>query len=267
MAASTKSYINLEGRTFDEPPPGFWYNLATRRRVTKLPAEGYILHDQPRVTGTQVMIKAFLDNNQVQSPDDHELEYHPGTTDVTKIPDHYLNQLVDFTLTGLKVKAKVLHVVDGDTLDLAFFVPAQDLGAVYQSTKGRSKVATPTRRALTFAADVGFFTRMRVRLYGIDTAEKTTHKGKIAKQLLEGWVLDCKMLVYATFLDFDKYGRLLADIFQDAKRTKNVRDHLLDFRHPCLGCVAMPYDGGKKTPWPKTPPRYEEEITRNQPSR
>lgn len=181
--------------------------------------------------------------------------YYPTSTDIADVPVPELEGLCEFTLTGLNVKAKVLHVVDGDTLDLAFFVPMTFLTAT--QTQGRGAKARTVRSVLPFAGDRGFFARMRVRLAEIDTAEKDTHKGMIAKKLLERRLDKLNNIVYARFLKFEKYGRLLADIYEDAGFTVNLRAGLLAYSHPILGAVAVPYDGGKKLPWPQTPPKYQ----------
>lgn len=183
--------------------------------------------------------------------------YYPTSTDVEDIPRDHLDQMCEFTLAGLQLKAKVLHVVDGDTLDLAFFVPMPYLNAPRQETPTRSRTFRTVRSAIGFAEDRGFFTRMRVRLAEIDTAEKKTNKGRIAKRLLENRLIRLNGIVYANFLKFEKYGRLLADIFEDEARTRNITQPLLEYRHPMLGAVAVPYHGGTKPPWPVTPPRYQ----------
>lgn len=288
-------YRNLEGTTFIEPPVGSWYNLETHRKITKPPARrrDFLLHDSPRVAGPPHLVARFLELNadrreppvpeyagvgpksptfygipipkflRPQTPEVAPLckpgqagtaLYYPETTDVAAVPSSELETLCEFTLTGLRVKAKVLNVVDGDTLDLAFFVPMTFLGAA--QVQGRGVKTRTVRSVLPFAQDRGFFARMRVRLSEIDTAEKGTNKGVIAKKLLERRLAKIDSIVYAHLLKFEKYGRLLAEVYEDENYSVNIRTSLLAFIHPVLGAVAVPYGGGKKQPWPKTPPQF-----------
>lgn len=183
--------------------------------------------------------------------------YYPTSTDVADIPNTQLDQMCEFTLAGLQLKAKVLYVIDGDTIDLAFFIPMTYLNMPRQEIQARPRIVRTVRPAIGFAEDRGFFARMRVRIAEIDAAEKKTNKGQIAKRLLENRINQLNGIVYANFLKFEKYGRLLADLFEDEARTINIKSPLLEFRHPILGNVAVPYYGGTKIPWPATPPRYQ----------
>jgi len=291
------TYRNLQGQTFEEPEPGSWYNLATKRKITKS-RDGYILYANPRVAGTSDMIDQFLSLNNLQTkrpagprseytprtietpnfygipipkffqrpaspPPLKKLEapscplqkagttlYRPETTEIEKVPLEELEALCEFNLTGLHVKARVLHIVDGDTLDLAFYIPLAYLATPrYQGKKLVRSILVPKEEA-------GFFTRMRVRLSEIDTAEKNTTKGQLAKRLLERRIAALNGFVYAHFIKFEKYGRLLADVFADKEETVNLKSELLGFRHPVLGPVAVPYFGAKKEVWPTTPPKF-----------
>ncbi len=105
--------------------------------------------------------------------------------------------------------AKVERVVDGDTIDIAI--------------------------------DLGFSLhyKTRVRLSGIDTAEKNTALGKKTKEFvkfaLEGYV----MRIQTT--KPDKYGRILGEVFL-ADGT-NFNKSLVSQG------LAKSYDGGTKTVW------------------
>ena len=108
---------------------------------------------------------------------------------------------------------KVVRVYDGDTLHLAFFhgMRAQ---------------------------------RIRVRLLGFDCAEmRTTDPDEKAvalrsKQLLEEQVLGSIVRLHAP-LQWDKYGRLLADL--STPRIPSIRDWMIEHAD------GIPYDGGTKT--------------------
>ena len=105
--------------------------------------------------------------------------------------------------------AKVEKVVDGDTIDIAI--------------------------------DLGFSLhyKTRVRLAGIDTAEKNTELGKktkaYVKQTLEGYV----MRIQTT--KPDKYGRILGEVF--------LADGTSFNKSLISQGLAKAYDGGTKTAW------------------
>lgn len=108
--------------------------------------------------------------------------------------------------------AKIIKVIDGDTLDLDI--------------------------------DVGFSitVKQRVRLNGIDTPESRTKNkeekvlGLKAKKIVEENVRGAKDIIVRTYKD-DKYGRLLVDLIADGI---NVNQLLINEG------FAWKYDGGTK---------------------
>lgn len=104
---------------------------------------------------------------------------------------------------------KVERVVDGDTIDIAI--------------------------------DLGFSLhyKTRVRLSGIDTAEKNTELGKQTKEYVKG-VLEGKSFRIQTTKP-DKYGRILGELFlpDNSSFNKSLIEKGL----------AKSYDGGTKTLW------------------
>jgi len=114
--------------------------------------------------------------------------------------------------------AKCIKVYDGDTITIACGLPPYEPGKpIY---------------------------RWSVRLRGIDAPEMRTkcvnEKGcaMLAKEMMAAQVLD--KVVTLENVSYDKYGRVLADVFVDSV---NVTDRLL------ANNLAVPYDGGtKQTP-------------------
>lgn len=109
--------------------------------------------------------------------------------------------------------AKVLNVVDGDTLHMDV-----DLGC-----------------------DV--HTHLTVRLYGVDCPEKNTPEGQAAKQYTKDWLMshsDPKgYVILKTLKDRrEKYGRYLGII--DHYQEQSLNDALIENGH------AVSYDGGKR---------------------
>ena len=113
--------------------------------------------------------------------------------------------------------ASVVHVVDGDTIDLL--------------------------------VDCGFniHHKIRVRLYGVDTPEsRTTNKiekvaGLKAKEFATEWCKQYDTVLIQTLKDKnEKYGRVLAKIYGDQQQTDCLNERLI------AGGWAKAYFGDKK---------------------
>jgi len=115
-------------------------------------------------------------------------------------------------------KAKLVRVVDGDTVDAMI--------------------------------DCGFstFKKERIRLYGIDTPECRTRdkeekkRGLAAKARLKEIIKESKnSFIVETYMDKKgKYGRLLGKLFKEGDSFKSYNDMLVEEGH------AKEYFGGKK---------------------
>ncbi len=96
-------------------------------------------------------------------------------------------------------RAKVIRVVDGDTLDLEV-----DLG-------------------------METFRKTRVRLIGINTPEMNTQEGKNAKAYVETWCLsNPEVLIHTTKDRKEKYGRYLATVVSPGLVGQSLNQLLLD---------------------------------------
>lgn len=123
------------------------------------------------------------------------------------------NDVPLFSLNGMRCKAKVIKVYDGDTVTCIF----------------------PFK---------GEYFKWKCRLIGIDTPELRTRNlkekehGYKARDYLRSQIL--KEIVDIECHDFDKYGRLLISIMKD-----NV-----DIVHSLIeNGFGKAYDGGTKTKW------------------
>lgn len=100
-----------------------------------------------------------------------------------------------FTLDGLIKTAKVIKVYDGDTITVVF--------------KHNDE-----------------YNKWNCRIYGIDTPEIKSQNpeekkaGIIARDFLKNLILE--KIVTIECLDFDKYGRLLANIFYNDKNIMKI---------------------------------------------
>ena len=121
------------------------------------------------------------------------------------------------TFKGKRFNCKVVSVYDGDTIKVVFPIMGSGSMKLY---------------------------KWNCRLIGVDTPELKT-KNKLEKEL--GYKVRDKLrekilgkIVYVECDKFDKYGRVLVNIFVHGK---NISKWLIDNEY------ALEYDGGKKKNW------------------
>ena len=264
---SSKIYIDLFGRTFENPPVGYWYNLMTGIKVKKTPKGSIALLD-PRVTGPPMMLDQFLKNNQLSprkwAPEESTAFTRglctPGgsalfrleTTDIEEVPKSALETLCNFTMIGLRVKANVMDIIDADTIDVVFFLPTKFL--TQSHLQGRGKNIRVVQTGLVFEEDRGFVVRYRCRLNGIDAAEKNTLQGKKATELTREKYGSLNNIIYILTTGMDKYGRLLIEAYEDSSYQVGLNRFLVGYTDPELGVLVEPYSGGTKSEYMKCLP-------------
>jgi len=122
-----------------------------------------------------------------------------------------------FSLNGYKTFAKCVHVYDGDTVHVVFKMPSSN--DCYKWV---------------------------IRIMGIDTPEiksKNTYEKQLAvkaRDFLRNLILD-KMIIIEC-LDFDKYGRLLGNLYIEGNE-KSISNMMIEKG------FAKAYDGGTKIKW------------------
>lgn len=119
-----------------------------------------------------------------------------------------------FTFKNYKTLIKIIKVIDGDSVTAIFKFNNQ-------------------------------FYKYNFRINGIDTPEihsKNEYEKKIgidAKIYVHNLLIN--KILFAEFLDFDKYGRILLNIYLN--NNENISEHLIN------GGYAQKYEGGVKTTW------------------
>lgn len=137
--------------------------------------------------------------------------------DDCKMLETHTSKTIKFSLNGYKTYAKCVYVYDGDTIHVVFKMP--------NSNECFKWV---------------------IRLMGIDTPEmKSKNANEKAKAVqtrdfLKGKILD--KIIIVDCLDFDKYGRLLGNIFVEGEEI-SMNQQLIN------GGYAKAYDGGTKEGW------------------
>ena len=125
-----------------------------------------------------------------------------------------------FSFEGRKCIGKVVDVYDGDTVKIVFPLSDKEPDRLY---------------------------KWNCRLINVDTPELRTKNlkekefGKVVRDKLREKILD--KLVYISCMDFDKYGRLLVEIFEDSEYKNSMNNWLIANEY------AKEYHGGKKSLW------------------
>lgn len=263
---------NLKGKEIVKQEEGY-YNLATNRWNKNLKPD-LLIDEVYKVMGTMDEMQGFYEINHITENTVCELKgnntilYAPETDDVSKIPDSYIQNLCPFSLSGLQTKAKVITVLDGDTIDLFLFVPLKFLfspkyyqherrGSIeFKESSNRKQVtllksSKPTSKKIQ---NGGLYMLMNARLQNLDTAEKNTPQGQLAKQMMIDKYQSLKNIVYCNLFGFDKYGRILCDLFEDEERRKYINYYLIGYIDPKLGKIAEVYKGDTKSSYMKDLP-------------
>jgi endonuclease YncB( thermonuclease family) len=125
-----------------------------------------------------------------------------------------------FSFEGRKCIGKVVDVYDGDTVKIVFPLSEKEPDRLY---------------------------KWNCRLINVDTPEIRTKNlkekefGKLVRNKLREKILE--KLVYINCMDFDKYGRLLVEIFEDCEYKNSINNWLINNEY------AKIYHGGKKSLW------------------
>jgi endonuclease YncB( thermonuclease family) len=83
--------------------------------------------------------------------------------------------------------------------------------------------------------------KLSIRLYGINTAELSTQRGKEVRKWLSAQILGREIIL--NLLGSDKYGRTLGEIFIPSTNESSINKQLIS------GGMAMPYSGEGPKLW------------------
>lgn len=279
---SLPSIWNWQHKPFQEKSDK-WLNLSTGRFLQKPPAKNpeiaYSLRgvrilgteDQislfwkensselakkfPNATFEQLCFKPFEDIAYLAEEAEHrtQLCLHSNdpseycihqSFDVAQLSPTELEGLDVFNFGGCFLKAKVVEVIDGDTLKVAVNVNLKDLAQT--RTLPNKRVANIYSNHL----DSTFCTILVLRTLGYDAVEKDQPDGQLAKQLFTEKLLSLNNLIFVQIVDTslykDKYGRNLAILYEDFSKKRMLNSYLYE-----QGCklgkkLVNPYMGGTK---------------------
>tara|TARA_Y100000389_G_scaffold69001_1_gene65549 strand:- start:8229 stop:8648 length:420 start_codon:yes stop_codon:yes gene_type:complete len=131
--------------------------------------------------------------------------------------DHVTKNTKELSFEGRICKAKVVEVYDGDTVKIVFPLIEDDENTLYKWNCRLINIDTPELRTRN----------IKEKNFGIIVRDNL--REKILNKVVD---IHCK--------DFDKYGRLLIEIFSE---NNSINEWLID------NSYAKKYDGGKKSKW------------------
>ena len=155
----------------------------------------------------------------------------------------------EFSLCGLTLQGKIIECYDADTCKIALPLPNTTTNTFYKFTCRLNGIDTPEMKPLKTKPnrdnEILWAKRARAELLKMicDTSFASSFdnldikKDEVIKILKQN-----KKLVTVKCLEFDKYGRVLVELY-NGDSEKSFNDILVEKN------LAVKYDGGHKAPW------------------
>lgn len=224
------SLINLKRKVINVIPE-MWYHLDDDTYVLEAPHDAIWRDNQHRVCSRyqDSFYRFYLVNG---------IDLIPPvctTTDVQQVPIDDLYRLTNFSLEGLFTKVRILNVLDGHRLEVAFFVPHEFLSK-YQPSKQNYGIA---RRAIPYHGDIGFFMRERCILKNLTLPSSEDIplpdkeiKAQLGLELLSAW---CNSMGNIAYVEFCREGNSRDRpilMYNDMYQSISINHELLAHKHP-----------------------------------
>ena len=171
-------------------------------------------------------------------------------TEIDKIPEDVIDNLCHFHLSGLKGRGRVTRIIDADTIEMVIRVPLVGLTQKVEA-EGRGRARRLKAAAYTTSMDASFYAKFSCRLRGIDFAEHDTAQGMLAIKLMADLYIKYNNRVYYTTGKFDKYGRLLVDLYADKARSISINMYYDRRVFGDFGHIVESYFGKTKSDYMK----------------
>jgi len=145
--------------------------------------------------------------------------------------EHNDKNTKDFNFNDYVNYCRVINILDGDTIKVIINV----FGNFYKITLRLNGIdCCETKSKNQDNKDLGI--KAKLRLFNIITNKEITNDKKEIKKELN----NNTYLIWGKFLDFDKYGRVLADIYKNKDDTLSISEILINEK------LAYYYDGKTK---------------------
>lgn len=204
-----------------------WYNLQTSRKNSSPRVDDRIfIVDQYKVGGTLEEIYEFclingydyssLRSNSKPLPPINRIDQDPCPESLDQLSQAQIDSLEVFNLCGYTAPARVKRVLDGDTIELVLYFDLKYLKQLH-----------PGNHRKGIGIGEGIYMCLRIRLYGINAAEKTTADGQAANRILSTTLELLGNKIYLRCFGYDKYGRTLGIIYRDPEYKVSINKELL----------------------------------------
>lgn len=140
----------------------------------------------------------------------------------------------DFSLDGLEIWAKVVNVYDGDTFRLSFYMNPGDSKPVKFKIRGDGYNAPemyPPKDHSDREREMAKAVYSRNRFIQLATDCKVELKEHYTRKDVQSIIDRNKKLIFVRFGKFEKYGRVLGNVFEDNKAKKSINQILIDEGH------------------------------------
>lgn len=158
----------------------------------------------------------------------------------TELLSKFDNSTKLFSLAGLKTYARLVECFDGDTLKVVFPFQKDDVHKIIVRVNGIDSPEMKSKNAVVKAWAVKARNRLLslVAPPGVFEVDGTYTKRDIIRLLKEN-----VCIIWLHALDFDKFGRILADIYRSEDDTESVQSILIAEN------FCKPYSGKTKSQW------------------
>lgn len=261
-----------------------YFNLDTSRRMKILDGRMYFL--QPRITGEAkvlyqyikilhcpvVLSKSNATKLQQQLCQAHQecqpciLKLENSSPDaIDRVPVEDLRKLKPFTFEYIRVPAMVTRVIDGDTIECAFFLNPEELSLPVvisdnnTTTIGQMCMIGKLDSNSEKSESDQLLIKLCIRVMGVDAADsgkKSDPPEKIkrlegmknsATNFTKNWCATNDNKIWLHLLGYDNRSRILGDVTsRGAGPDLSLTDSLLSYNDPLYGPVAVKYGGENK---------------------
>ena len=167
------------------------------------------------------------------------LEEKTDDLETLKKADYTINE---FSLKDNKMYGKPVYVYDGDTLHIVFKINNNLVKFNCRMMGIDSPEIVPKNISDKAKRDAEIKSAIKSRNYLIEKITNQTYQEeKVSKQDIKEFLSKCQNVIWVHCLEFDKYGRLLVEIYKNPSDKISINQQMINDK------MALSYDGGTKT--------------------
>ena len=145
-----------------------------------------------------------------------------------------------FTLDGTQMWGKVVHIYDGDTVHIVFIINNCYSKFVCRMAHIDTPEMTPKNIKDENERNKEKEAAIKARNYLFEQVTDMKITSTVTKKDLDILCEKSQKLIWVKCFEFDKYGRLLVELYHDDKSTISINMDMIDNK------LALPYEGKTK---------------------